>query len=95
MTDLRNRPWPVFRVVVEVKVPPTVRATEADLAYHVEQAMPKTIMMRRDCHANAQPVVVRIKRFTAFMTALARKEKAAAPRKTKKKEKRNDEYHGL
>jgi hypothetical protein len=81
MTDRRERPWRKLRVVVEVSVPPTSRATEKDLLYHVEQAMPKTLPLRRACHANAQQAAVRLKGFTAFWPWFLRKEKGLTIRK--------------
>lgn len=81
MSDLRKRPWKVLRVVVEVSVPPTSKATEKDLKYHVEDILPETLPLRRACHANAQHATVRVKAFTPFWPWFLRKEKGLSIRK--------------
>lgn len=75
MADRRERPWKKLRVIVEVTVPPNSRATEKDLMFHVEQAMPRTVFLRRPIHANAYEAVVRLKSFTSFWPMFLRKEK--------------------
>lgn len=59
--DRREAPWKVLRVVVEAKVPPTSRATEKDLIYHLETIMPETVHLRRSIHADARPARLRFK----------------------------------
>lgn len=67
--DRRSRPWKKLRVVVEVSVPPTSRATEKDLLWHVQENMPTHVSLARAHHANAQTVPIRIKAFQPFYTA--------------------------
>jgi hypothetical protein len=93
ISDMRKRPWKVLRVVVEVSVPPTSRATEGDLAFHVEEAIPKSLPLRRACHADAIHAAVRIKRFKSFWPAFLRKEKGLSI--GRKKEKSHDPNNGL
>lgn len=69
MPDKRSRPWRKLRAVVEVTVPPTSRATEADLVWHIEHHMPDQIMLRRPAHANAFASAVRVKQFIKFLPA--------------------------
>ena len=75
MTDHRERPWRKLRVIVEVTVPPTSRATEKDLKYHVETNMPRTITLRRTHQPNGYEAVVRTKAFTPFWPMFLRIEK--------------------
>lgn len=92
-SDMRKRPWKTLRVVVEVTVPPTSRATEKDLLFHVTEALPDSIPMRRACHADARYAVPRVKSFTRFWPAFLRMERGLSKRK--KKEDTDDEYQGL
>ena len=69
MNDRRERPWRKLRVVVEVTVPPTSRASEKDLLYVVRDAMPHSIKLPRPMHKDFQESVVRLKTFNAFWPA--------------------------
>lgn len=73
--DRRERPWRKLRVVVEVTVPPTSRATEKDLLYHVVENMPHTVKLKRLIHDDAYEAVVRVKSFTSFWPMFLRKER--------------------
>lgn len=73
--DKRERPWKKLRVVVEVTVPPTSRATEKSLKYAVEEALPRTFKLPRPIHDNAYEAVVRVKGLTSFWPMFLRKEK--------------------
>lgn len=75
MTDKRAKPWTKLRVIVEVTVPPTSRASEKDLQYAVREAMPNSVQLRRPIHDDARPAVVRVKGFTSFWPAFLRLEK--------------------
>lgn len=79
--DRRKRPWKKLRVVVEVTVPPNCRAKEKDLAYHVEQALPHTMMLPRPIHHDAYTAVARVKTFTSFWPAFLRLEKGLKARR--------------
>lgn len=92
MIDRRERPWRKLRVVVEVSVPPTSRASERDLIYHVRDNMPGEIAMPRAIHRDARKCAVRVKSFSSFLPAYLRVERGMKPR-TKKKE--NTDDHGL
>lgn len=59
--DRRERPWKVLRVIVEVKVPPTSRATEKDLIHQIEHNMPRNIALPRDSHRDAHVAPIRVK----------------------------------
>ncbi len=69
MTDRRERPWRKLRVVVEVTVPPTSRASEKDLMYAVREAMPYSVKLPRPVHKDHHDSVVRLKTFNAFWPA--------------------------
>lgn len=73
--DRRERPWKKLRVIVEVTVPPTSRATEKDLKWHVEENLPDYIELKRPLHANAFRSKVRVKAFTSFWPVFLRLEK--------------------
>lgn len=75
MTDLRSRPWKKLRVVVEVTVPPTSRATEKDLQHEVVRALPATMRLPRPIHDNAYEATVRVKAFTPFWPMFLRAER--------------------
>ena len=75
MTDHRTRSWRRLRVIVEVTVPPTSRATEKDLAYLVGEALPHTFGLPRPIHRDAHWAVARVKAFTPFWPMFLRKEK--------------------
>lgn len=92
MPDMRERPWKKLRVIVEVTVPPTSRATEKDLVYVIEQQLARTVKLPRPIHANAYKAVVRLKSFTSFLPAFLRQQKGLT---TGRKESKNDEYNGL
>jgi hypothetical protein len=80
---MRERPWRKLRVVVEVSVPPTSRATEKDLAYHVESHLPKLIPLRRAMHDDARYAKPHVKIFSRFWPWFLRKEKGLSIRKKK------------
>lgn len=92
MPDMRERPWKALRVVVEVKVPPTCRATEKDLAYLVEQAVGRSVKLPRPIHANAYEARVRVKALTKFLPPFLRNTKGL---NVGRKEYEDDEYNGL
>ncbi len=81
MIDLRERPWRKLRVVVEVTVPPTSKATEGDLIYLLQQQMTHTVALPRPAHPKAYIAVLRYKAFRSFLPAFLRSEKALKARK--------------
>lgn len=95
--DRRERPWKKLRVVVEVTVPPTSRATESDLRYLIERQLDETVKLRRPEHANAFEAPIRLKLFTQFWPWFLRKERGLSIKdiRKQKKESRNDPYNGL
>ncbi len=66
MTDNRQRPWKKLRVVVEVTVPPTSRATEKDLAYMLKEALPRSLALPRDKRPDTHVSTLRFKTWKAF-----------------------------
>lgn len=86
--DLRARPWKKLRVIVEVTVPPTSKASEKDLVYMVRQALPVQLRLPRPIHDNAYSATTRIKAFTPFWPMFLRIEKGIRhfPGKRKKEE---------
>lgn len=95
MPDMRERPWKRLRVVVEVTVPPTSRATEKDLIYAVEQGVGHTVALPRPIHKDAYTAVVRVKSFTKFLPAFLRKEKGLKTGRKKKGTEHDDFLNGL
>lgn len=93
--DMRERPWKKLRIVVEVTVPPTSRATEKDLLYVVESQLGSTVKLRRPVHDNAYEAALRIKTFTKFWPWFLKKERGISISKKKKKDKTHDPFHGL
>lgn len=73
--DDRTRPWKKLRVIVEVTVPPSSRATEKDLVYAVREALPMQVALPRPIHADAYRATTRIKAFTPFWPMFLRIEK--------------------
>jgi hypothetical protein len=82
MTDRRNKPWPKLRVVVEVTVPPNLRATEKDLAHEVQTALSAGVFLRRPIHQNAYHAAARVKVLSRFLPAflLQERRRKNAPR---------------
>lgn len=66
MTDHRNRPWKKLRVVVEVTVPPTSRATEKDLSYMLKESLPRALALPRDKRPDTHISNLRFKTWGAF-----------------------------
>lgn len=85
MVDLRTRPWRKLRVVVEVSVPPTSRATEKDLRYAVDQCLPDTLILPRPEHNDAKDAAVRLKCFSPFWPMFLMGERGINPKKVRKK----------
>lgn len=83
--DHRKRPWRKLRVVVEVTVPPTSRATEKDLEYYIQQHMPYDLGLPREEHPSAYRAVVRTKKFTSFWPVFLRLEKGLKVGRPKEK----------
>lgn len=77
--DRRNRPWRRLRVVVEVTVPPTSRATEKDLRYAIEGALPREVALPRPEHRDAHVAPLRLKLWAPFFTAARIKHKRGEP----------------
>lgn len=75
MTDNRKKPWRKLRAVVEVTVPPTLRADEKDLVYLVETNLPKQLALARPLHANARLCSVRVRAFGPYYRAEKVKER--------------------
>lgn len=61
MADRRNRPWKKLRVVVEVTVPPTNRATEKTLKHYLEDALDRSVMLPNRHHKDAYEAPIRVK----------------------------------
>lgn len=70
MTDRRTRPWKKLRLIVEVTVPPTSRATERDLMHEVQQALPATVKLPRPIYANAYEAPLRFKTLGSWLPAI-------------------------
>lgn len=66
MTDHRQRPWKKLRVVVEVTVPPTSRATEKDLVFMLQDALPRSLKLPRAEHPLAWTANLRFKTWGRF-----------------------------
>lgn len=80
-------------MIVEVTVPPNSRATEKDLKYAVEEALPRSFKLPRPIHANFYEAVVRIKAFAPFWPVFLRMERGIKPNQRRKET--PDVYHGL
>lgn len=79
MDDRRTRPWKKLRVVVEVTVPPTNRATEADLAKAVQAELGYNVELPGNLRSNPYIGVFRVKMFTAFWPVFKRIELGLKP----------------
>lgn len=64
--------WKVLRVVVEVKVPPRTPATDKDLIWAIQQALPASVELPRPHHPRRQTGAIRVKSFDKFWPAFAR-----------------------
>lgn len=95
LPDRRERPWRKLRVVVEVTVPPTSRASERDLVYAVNEALPRTFKLPRPIHSNFYEAVVRVKSFASFWPMFLRIERGLKTNFKRKKDTTSDEYRGL
>lgn len=67
--DRRERSWRKLRVVVEVTVPPTNRATEKDLMQQMQDWGPDTLSFPRSAVHGAYIANVRYKTFGRFVPA--------------------------
>ena len=79
LASRRERPWKRLRVVVEVSVPPTSRATEKDLAYLLRDALPATVQLPRPIHDNAFTAPLRFKTLGSWLPAIRLKLKKGEP----------------
>lgn len=79
MTDRRERPWKRLRVVVEVTVPPTSRATEKDLMHELRENLPATVTLPRPIHDNAYTAPLRFKTLGSWLPAIRLKLKKGEP----------------
>jgi hypothetical protein len=70
-------PWKVLRVVVEVKVPPTSRATEKDLMFQITENMPRNIALPRDHSKDAHVAPIRVKSWRSWWPVFRITEKRA------------------
>lgn len=68
-----GEPWITLRAVVEVKVPPRTPATDKDLIWALQQALPATLELPRPHHPRRKSGAVRVKSFAKFWPPLARK----------------------
>lgn len=95
--DRRERPWKKLRVVIEVTVPPTSRATELHSLVKLTLDQVAKIVLRRPEHANAFEAPIRLKLFTQFWPWFLRKERGLSIKdiRKQKKESKNDPYNGL
>ena len=66
MTDRRNRPWKKLRVVVEVSVPPTNRATEKTLKHYLEDTLDREVALPNRFHKDAHVAPLRFKTWGRF-----------------------------
>jgi len=77
--DRRKRPWKRLRVVVEVTVPPTSRATDKDLKREVENKLGYNVQLPNSLSNDRYTGVFRVKAFAAFWPVFKRIELGLKP----------------